>query len=147
MGRVESAYIDGISVNEDVVPATRVRKQSPHFGLECKDPERLEDSAWATGLAVAMECSKLQWKRGSKVPDTPDIVTQRTVLSLSEKLVGHLPVFGWLRVACGILKKRASSVMKRFLGFCRRGRSGPWGLMWGRPGPERVGQCMVFSNQ
>ena len=34
------------------------------------------------------------------------------IFSLCGKLVGHFPVCGWLRVACSILKRRASAVTK-----------------------------------
>ena len=34
-----SAYIDDIYVNEDFMPATRIREHLARFGLECKDPE------------------------------------------------------------------------------------------------------------
>ena len=64
------------------------------------------------GLAIVMEHSKLWWKRGSMVPDTPDIVTRQAVFSLCGRLVGHFPECGWLRVACRVLKRRASSVTK-----------------------------------
>ena len=46
------------------------------------------------------------------VPDAPDIVTQWTVFSLCRRLVRHFLVYGWLRVACGVFKRRASSVTK-----------------------------------
>ena len=106
-----SAYID-IYVNEDVRPTTRIREHLARFRLECKDPERLEDGARVLGLAVMMEHGKLRLKRGSMVPDAPDIVTRRAVFSLCGRLVRHFPVCGWLRVACGELKRRASSITK-----------------------------------
>ena len=40
-----SAYIDNIYVNKDVMPATHFREHLARFGLEYKDPERLEDGA------------------------------------------------------------------------------------------------------
>ena len=94
------------------MPATRVREHLARFGLECKDPERFEDGARVLGLAVAMEHGKVRWKRGSMVVDAPDIVTRRAVFSLCGRLVRHFPVCGWLRVACGVLKRMASSVTK-----------------------------------
>ena len=74
VGHAASAYIDNIYVNEDVMPATRLREHLARFGLENKDTERLEDGVRVLGLAVAMEHGKLQWKRGSMVSDAPDIV-------------------------------------------------------------------------
>ena len=112
VGRSAFAYIDDIYVNEDIVPVTRVREHLAQFGLKCKDPERLKEGARVLGLAVGMERDKLRWKRGSVVPEAPSVVTRRTVFSLCGRLVGHLPVCGWLRVACGILRRRASSVTK-----------------------------------
>ena len=40
----------------------------------------------------------------------PRVVTRRNVFSLCGKLVGHLPVGGWLRVAVAFIKQRASDV-------------------------------------
>ena len=112
VGYVASAYIDDIYVNEDVMPATCVREHLARFGLEYNDPKRLEDGARVLGLAVAMEDGKLRWKRGSMVPDAPEIVTRRAVFSSCGKLVGHFSVCGWLRVDCGVLKRKASLVTK-----------------------------------
>ena len=54
VGCVASTYID-IYINENVMPATCVRKHLARFGLECKEPERSEDGAEVLGLAVAKE--------------------------------------------------------------------------------------------
>ena len=40
----------------------------------------------------------------------PRVATRRNVFSLCGKLVGHLPVGGWLRVAVAFIKRRASDV-------------------------------------
>ena len=109
VGHMASAYIDDIYVNEDVMPATRVREHLARFGLECKDPEQLEDDTQMLGLAVAMEHGK---SGGSMVPNTLNVVMRRAVFSLCGRLVGHFPVCGWLRVTCRVLKRRASSVTK-----------------------------------
>ena len=63
-------------------------------------------------LAVGMEYGELRWKRGSVVPEVPSVVVRRTVFSMCGRLVGHLPVCGWLCMACGIHKRQASSVTK-----------------------------------
>ena len=47
--RTASTYIDDIYVNEDVVPATRVREHLPQFGVKCKDPKQLKDGAQVLG--------------------------------------------------------------------------------------------------
>ena len=114
VGHAASAYIDGIYVNEDVMPATRVREHIARFGLECKDPERLGDGAQVLGLAVAMEHGKLRYKRGSMVPDAPDIVTRRAVFSLCGRLVEHFPV--WL-----VEYSRGGQARSQKAGMMRRG--------------------------
>ena len=103
VGHAASAYIDDIYVNEDVMPAIHVREHLARFGLECKDQERLEDGVRVLGFAVAIEHDKLRWKRGSRVPDAPDIVPRRAVFSLCRRLVGHFLICSRLRVACGVL--------------------------------------------
>ena len=60
VGHAASAYINDIYVNEDVILANRVREHLARFGLECKDPERLEDGPRVLGLAVAMNHGKLR---------------------------------------------------------------------------------------
>ena len=46
-----SAYIDDIFINS-VASAERVKQHFLQFGMESKDPERLEDSAQVLGLEV-----------------------------------------------------------------------------------------------
>ena len=62
MGRTASTYINDIYINEDIVPATRVREHLVQFGLKCKDPEQLEDGARVLGLVVRIEHGELRWK-------------------------------------------------------------------------------------
>ena len=66
---------------------------------------------WVLGLVVMMEQAELQWRQRSVVSDAFDVVMQWT-LFLCERLVGHLPMCGWLRLVCRILKRRASLIMK-----------------------------------
>ena len=80
------------------------------FGLESKYPERLEDGTQVLGLEVWGECGTLRWKRRSVIPDVPEVVTRRTIFSLCRKLIRHLPVCGWLRVATGMIKRKANAV-------------------------------------
>ena len=80
------------------------------FGFLSKEPERLQDGARVLGLQVWGEDNSLYWRRGNKIPDMPRVVTRRNVFSLCDKLVGHLPVGGWLRVAVAFIKRRASDV-------------------------------------
>ena len=104
-----SVYLDDIHVNEDVVSSSRVRSKLAEFGLICKDPERLEDGACVLGLNIQQERWTLKWGRRTAVPEVPDVFTGRAVFSLCGKLVGHLQVCGWTRVATGTIKRRAST--------------------------------------
>ena len=97
-------------MNEDVVSSSRVRSKLADIGLICKDPERLEDGARVLGLNVRQEQGILKWRRGTAVPEVPDVFTRRAVFSLCGKLVGHLPERGWTRAATGTIKRRASVV-------------------------------------
>ena len=108
--RATSAYIDDLYVDESVVPAERMKENLCSFGLLSKEPERLQDGARVLGLQVWGEDNSLYWRRGNKIPDLPRVVTRRNVFSLCGKLVGHLPVGGWLRVAVAFIKRRASDV-------------------------------------
>ena len=62
------------------------------------------------GLQVWGEDNSLYWRKGNKIPDMPRVVTRRNIFSLCGKLVEHLPVDGWLRVAVAFIKRRASDV-------------------------------------
>ena len=45
----------------------------------------------------------------SVVPGIPAVLTGRT-FSLCAKLVGHLPVYGWIQAAVGVIKRRVTAV-------------------------------------
>ena len=80
------------------------------FGLLINEPERLQDGARVLGLQVWGEDNSLYWRRGNKIPDMPRVITRRNIFSLCGKLVGHLPVGGWLHVAVVFIKQRASDI-------------------------------------
>ena len=108
--RATSAYIDDVYVDENIVPAARVKEHLYSFGFLSKEPERLQDGARVLGLQVWGEDTSLYWRRGNKIPDMPRVVTRQNIFSLCGKLVGHLLVGGWLRVAVAFIKQRASDV-------------------------------------
>uniref|UniRef100_A0A5S6QJ61 RNA-directed DNA polymerase n=1 Tax=Trichuris muris TaxID=70415 RepID=A0A5S6QJ61_TRIMR len=103
-----SAYIDDIMVNEDVVGAGQVEQHLARYGLSCKAHERVADGARVLGLRVWCEHGAMTWKRDNQVPAVPDRLTRRIVFSYCGKLVGHLPVCGWLRVATAFAKRKAN---------------------------------------
>ena len=105
-----SANIDDVYVDENIVPAVRVKEHLYSFGLLSMELEKLQDGARVLGLQVWGEDNSLYWRRGKKIPDMPRVVTQWNIFSLCGKLVGHLPVGGWLRVAVAFIKQKASDV-------------------------------------
>ena len=61
------------------------------------------------GLDVWGERGELRWKRNNAFGEVPDTLTRRSVFSFCGKLIGHLPVCGWLRVATAFMKRKANS--------------------------------------
>ena len=106
--RGTSSYADDILVNEDVVPAVRVRELLGRHGLVAKEPERACEGARLLGLSVWGERGTLRWKRDNDFGAVPERLTRRSVFSLCGKLTGHYPVCGWLRVAVSYIKRRAN---------------------------------------
>ena len=110
--RATSAYIDDVYVDESIVPAACVKEHLCSFGLLSKE---------LGGYRMVCECLgyrsgeriTLYWRRGNKIPDMPRVVMQWNVFSLCGKLVGHLPVGGWLCVAVAFIKWRVSDVTAR----------------------------------
>ena len=108
--RATFAYIDDVYVDKSIVPAACVKEHLYSFGLLSKKPERLQDGERELGLQVWREDNSLYWRRGNKIPDKPLVITQQNVFSLCGKLVGHLPMGGWLRVAVAFIKQKASDI-------------------------------------
>ena len=105
-----SPYVDDVYVNEEIVSVEYVRDHLLRYGLVCKQPQRVADGARVLGLQVWGEEGKLLWKRVGKIPDVPDIITRRSVFSFCGKLVGHLPICGWLRPAASFVKRRVNEL-------------------------------------
>ena len=108
--RATSAYLDDIMVNEDIASVASVESHLLQFGLECKPAERVADGARVLGLYVWGERGELHWKRNNAFGEIADVLTRRSVFSFCGKLIGHLPVCGWLRVATAFIKRRANSL-------------------------------------
>lgn len=103
-----SPFVDDIFVNEDVVKASTVRDHLRNHGLICKPAERVSDGARVLGLSVKAAEGRLAWKRSNVIPEVPAVLTRRSVFSLCGKLIGHLPVCGWLRPAAAYIKRKAN---------------------------------------
>ena len=108
--RATSSYLDDIFVNDDVISAQFIEKHLSRYGLECKPAERVADGARVLRLDVWGERGELRWKRNNAFGDIPDTLTRRSVFSFCGKLIGHLPVCGWLRVATAYMKRKANAL-------------------------------------
>lgn len=99
-------YIDDILVDESVVKADVVARHLQRYGLVTKPPVQL-GGARVLGLQIAESGTggPLTWCRGNNLPVPEQIVTRRELFSICGQLVGHYPVAGWLRVACGFVKR------------------------------------------
>ncbi|XP_043204508.1 uncharacterized protein LOC122371842 [Amphibalanus amphitrite] len=106
--RGTSPFIDDIFVNESVVPAEHVEAHLKQYGLDCK-PERLSNGARVLGLRVQKEGSDLVWTRDNDIGSVQQPLTKRALFSLCGRLVGHLPVCGWLRPATSFVKRVANA--------------------------------------
>ncbi|XP_065668044.1 uncharacterized protein LOC136088283 [Hydra vulgaris] len=108
-----SAYVDDIFVDESVVSLDFVKRHFLKYGLESKEGEQIgNDGVRVLGLCVRKVGNKLMWSRGNRVDAISQKLTRRVVFSICGQLVGHLPVCGWLRVICSLLKRKAVSLTK-----------------------------------
>uniref|UniRef100_A0A5S6Q5E2 Reverse transcriptase domain-containing protein n=1 Tax=Trichuris muris TaxID=70415 RepID=A0A5S6Q5E2_TRIMR len=107
-----SAYIDDIQVNEDVVNVSCVEQELEHFGVQCKASERVVDCARVLGLTVWGDYGDLRWRRRRGIGDVAQKLTRRTVFPYCSELVGHLLVYGWLRVGASFAKRRITAATK-----------------------------------
>jgi hypothetical protein len=104
-------FYDDILVSEDVVHAEAVANHLETYGLKTKPAERLDSGAKVLGLQVEKSyAGDLVWKRANPVPEVGDVVTRRELFSICGQLVGHNPVAGWLRVACGFVKRNSGGI-------------------------------------
>ena len=104
MTKAASSYIDDIMVNEEELPVEKVVHHLDRFGLTTKEPQRLggEEDVCVLGLKVAGDST---WTRDAPLPGVDSkCLTRRQVHQLVGEWVGHFPVAGWLRVACGFLQ-------------------------------------------
>ena len=107
--RATSSYLDDIFLNEDVVSVQCVENHLLRYGLEYKPAERVADGARVLGIEVWGERGELHWKRNNTFGEVPETLTMRSVFSFCGKLIGHLPVCGWLRVATAFMKRKANA--------------------------------------
>ena len=53
------------------------------------------------------ETGELVFRRSNQIPPLVDELCKWELFSTCEKLVGHYPVAGWLRVTCSYVKRQA----------------------------------------
>lgn len=103
-------YVDDILVNTDVVSTGIVADHLTAYGLRTKPPESI-NGAKVLGLHVQEDAAdELRWSRGNVIPDVGELVTRRELFSVCGLLVGHYPVAGWIRVACGYIKRHSNGI-------------------------------------
>lgn len=104
-----SSYIDDIMVDVTTISSQDVVSQLAGYGLEAKDPEKLDEGA-VLGLRLRKDRNgDLMFSRANEIPAVEQLdarLTKREVFSLCGKLVGHYPVAGWLRIACSFVKRQ-----------------------------------------
>ena len=75
------------------------------------DGERIDgNGARVLGLAVKKVGRKLMWSRGNRLVGIPRKLSRRAVFSICGQFVSHLPVCGWLRVVCSLIKRKVVSL-------------------------------------
>ena len=82
------AYLSDIYINKDVSPVSHIQAKLAQFGLDCKDPEWLEDRTCILGLEVSGEEGILRWKWGSVVLGISEVLTRWTVFFPVRKTCG-----------------------------------------------------------
>ena len=99
-----SSYTDDLIVSEDIVPVQRVAAHLRTWGLITKELVWLGE-AYVCVLGLRVN-TQLQWNHDkplfSAIGEQP--LSRRRVHSILGEWLGHFPIAGWLRVACGFLQ-------------------------------------------
>lgn len=111
VNRATDNYLDDVLVNEDLIPSEVVACHLRKYGLETKPSVDLSSGAKVLGLLVEKtSAGELVWKRSGCLPTIPEDnerFTRRELFSVCGQLIGHYPVAGWLRTACGFIKRQS----------------------------------------
>ena len=109
-----SAYIDDVYVDENIVPAARVKEHLCSFGLFSKEPERLQDGAQVLGLQVWGEDNCVLEKR--KQNPRHASCRHATERILTMRRIGWAPSRGWLAWCSGGVHQAVSIWRQRWMG-------------------------------
>ena len=100
-----TSYIDDLFITEDAVRASEVKSYLSQWGLDAKEPERLNSPDGVRVLGLRVD-AQLNWSRDGKANTTvKNPLTRRQVHRLLGEWLGHYPVAGWLRVACAYIQR------------------------------------------
>ena len=104
-------YIDDVIVNEDVISTDEVMAHLKRYGLESKPAQPLVSSK-VLGLQLQGSEENLKWTRGKMLSIPAGVqeggkVSRRELFSICGQIIGHYPVAGWMRVACGFVKRKS----------------------------------------
>jgi hypothetical protein len=98
-GDVIMPYVDDMPCPKALID--RLRDALVRNGFDIKPPEEM---AQARALGLCIRPSG-RWGRKGVFPGLPDVITRRTIHQWCGKITAHYPVCGWLRPACGQLKR------------------------------------------
>lgn len=104
-----SSYIDDIYVDLSKVSAADVIEHFAKYGLEAKPPLQLGSGGQNVRVLGLSVSSDWKWGRdGLPTVVDQESLTRRQVHRVLGEWVGHFPVAGWLRVACGYVQRRTA---------------------------------------
>lgn len=97
--KATSAYIDNFYINEDIASVNCIAEHLS-LGLTSKDLEE----GWCPMVKM--------WQCNFPSGRALEGVTRKKGFSFCGRLVGHLPICGWLQVMIGIIKQRGNAMTK-----------------------------------
>lgn len=107
-----SSYIDDLYVDESKISGNEVRAHFAAWGLETKPVQHLGPGQRGKVRVLGVCVDENQrWGRDSVLSQVDEnTLTRRQVHSIVGEWVGHLPVAGWLRVACGYVQRMTAEM-------------------------------------
>ena len=107
-----SSYVDDLYVDENKISGNEVRAHFLAWGLETKQAQHLGPRQQGNVRVLGVSVDENQrWGRDSEIAQIGEsALTRRQVHSIVGQWVGHLPVAGWLRVACGYIQRMTAEM-------------------------------------
>ena len=98
-------YVDDLKAPRKDCPD--VASKLAEHGLPTKPAEPFAESR-VLGLQLSKDEETVMWRRRDRADlELPSVITKRAVFQWCGRLTGHVPVCGWLRPACSMLKRIA----------------------------------------